>query len=107
RFFNNRLEGRIDVFQKKSTDLLAFFPLSLTLGTPTVNKNVADLKTNGFEFTLTSRNIKGVFEWNTQLGISHAKTIVTKLYNKIYLTSGLTGSGLFHSEGMIAYGLAS
>lgn len=106
---HNRISGSFDLYWKKSTDLISTQPISPTSGFTTLsNVNIANLKGNGFEIRLLSKNIQSrQFEWNTSIGLSHAKTIVTKLFNNRYLASDYLSDGINPSEGRIAFGISS
>jgi TonB-linked SusC/RagA family outer membrane protein len=105
--FKSRLSGTIDVWQKKSTDVISSIPFAPSTGITTFLTNTANLKGNGFEISLNLKNMDGVFQWNTGFGFSHAKTIVTKLYDNIHSAHDYVDYSLHASEGRIAYGIAS
>jgi hypothetical protein len=104
---NNRLSGSIDVYHKKATDVITSTPLAPSTGILTFIINYADLKGNGFEVNLNSKNLIGAFQWETRFGLSHAKMIVAKLFSNRYTANNYTGYGLNASEGRIVYGIAS
>lgn len=80
--FNYRLNGSIDVYTKKSDDLLANIN-----GSPTQGFGYGDLTTNngamtnkGFELTLRGDILrKGAFTWNATLLYAYNKNKVTKV----------------------------
>jgi TonB-dependent starch-binding outer membrane protein SusC len=104
-----RITGSLDVFQKRSKDLIAIFPVAPVTGISnlSVYKNVANMKGQGFEIKLTSKNIQGPFEWQTTFGLSHAKMVVTQLYTERRNASDFIYYSLNAAKGRIAYGLAS
>lgn len=103
-----RISGSIDVWQKKSTDIISENPVALSTGNTTVTENIASLKGKGFDISLNSLNIKvGQFKWETSFGLSHAKTTVTKLYTPRYSAFDFVTYGINASEGKLAYGIAS
>ncbi|MGM0464528.1 MAG: SusC/RagA family TonB-linked outer membrane protein [Bacteroidota bacterium] len=69
-FFNNRLTGEIDYYNKQTTDLLLFRTLPATSGFTGVWSNVGALENKGFEFALHSNNLVGSFKWTTDFNIS-------------------------------------
>ncbi len=105
--FKNKLAGSLDIWQKKSTDIISTSPLAPSTGNLVFITNVASLKGHGFELNLTSRNMDGVFKWQTNFGLTYAKTIVTNLYNGGYRASDFIGYGLNPSVGRIVFGIAS
>jgi TonB-linked SusC/RagA family outer membrane protein len=106
--FKRRLSGTVEIYQKKSTDIISRYPfVAPSVGVISVVINAADLKGNGFDINLNSKNIDGNFKWQTSFSLSHAKTIVTKLYNPVYRAKDFVVYGQNAAEGQIAYGIAS
>jgi TonB-linked SusC/RagA family outer membrane protein len=108
RLLNDRVNGSFEVYGKKSTDVISNAPKPPASGVTTFVENYGNLKTNGYDLTLNSRNIQGIIEWTTNYGWSHAKTVVTRLYSNFgYLASDFTSYGLNPIQGQIIYGLNS
>lgn len=105
--FNNRVAGGIDLFHKKSTDLISVVPFDPTTGVAQYSVNSASMEGNGFEVTLNTKNTRGVLQWDTGLGISYAKMVVTKIYDGGFRASDFIGYGLQPAEGKVAYGISS
>ena len=82
-FANNRLEGSIDVYDRKSPNLIAPVPVSLVSGTfEPVNRNAASAYNRGIDFSLTSHNFigsNGGFNWSTTANISAFKSRLESL----------------------------
>ena len=79
-FFENRLNLTVTYFKKNTTDLLFQLPLPPQTGQLTLNKNVGELENKGWEFELSSTNIKNDnFEWSTSLNITTLKNTVIEL----------------------------
>ena len=56
--------------------------------------NVAELKSNGLELSVSSTNIKTKdFSWNTSFIYSQTKTKITKLENNVKISDLVTGNG--------------
>jgi hypothetical protein len=106
-FFKNKLSGNIDIWQKKSTDVIASVPVIPSTGIGLFVTNFANLQGKGFELRLNSRNIDGAFQWTSSFGLSYAKTIVTKLYDNHYGAADFLNYSLNASEGMMVNGIAS
>ncbi len=109
--FNNRLSGSFDFWQKKSTDLISTVPMPLASGVLLYTANTANLKGTGFELSLNARIIEGKkFKWQTNFGLSYAKTIVTKLLIGIgtgYSTKDFINYSLNATQGRIINGISS
>ena len=76
--FWNKLSGSVDVYSKKSTDLLAKVVISPTYGSTSQTFNAAAVRNNGFELDLNYRQpIAGDLRWNTGLKLSYNKSEVT------------------------------
>lgn len=106
--FQNRLSGSLEVFMKRSTDVITGFPLAPTSGVNSIPSNAGDLKATGFELNLNAVNIKGPIEWSSNFSLSYAKTVVAKIYNVSgYAASDFITYGLNAATGRIAFGLSS
>ncbi|WP_316793013.1 SusC/RagA family TonB-linked outer membrane protein [Pedobacter frigoris] len=79
----NVLEGSIEYFQKNAKDLYGPAVVDRTLGlaTPTIQKNVANLRGQGVDVILTSHNIKRQIKWSSMLNFSYYNDKVTSYYN--------------------------
>ncbi|MGE8429351.1 MAG: SusC/RagA family TonB-linked outer membrane protein [Sphingobacterium sp.] len=79
--FKNRLSASIDVYNKKTTDLLGRSPLDPTLGWNMVLLNYADMQNRGIELGLNGKVIQREnFSWNSTLNFSYNKNKITNLY---------------------------
>lgn len=85
-FFRGRLNGSVDVFTRKTSDVLETFTSQLPpFVTGSVYANVGTLKSNGVEITVNSTNIdKNDFRWTTDVAFSTAKTTLDKFSNSVY-----------------------
>jgi len=72
-FFNNRLTGEFDYYQKNTTDLLLYRTLPATSGFTGVWSNVGELENKGIEFSLHSNNFSGKFIWTTDFNMAFNK----------------------------------
>lgn len=105
--WKGRLSGSMDYYRKISVDLIANYPLDPTIGVNTYPVNAASLNGNGFEILLRSINTVGEFNWQTTLGATYSKTIVTKVYDGGFKASDFILYGLNISEGREAFAIAS
>lgn len=104
---NNRLSGNVDVYSKRSTDVYWTNPPAPSTGAETFSSNAADLKGQGFEISLRSKNTVGAVQWQTGFNLSHAKTIVKKVFYDQPKASYYTAYGMNPAPGQIMYGLSS
>ncbi|MBD2716364.1 TonB-dependent receptor [Microvirga sp. STR05] len=104
-FLDNRFEATIDLYERKSPNLIAPVPVSLVSGTyEPVNRNAASAYNRGIDFSFTSRNIQGTdrgLNWTTTLNVSAFKTQLESLgvgqpYDGV---SGLSGVIVRYDEG--------
>ncbi len=73
-FFNNRLELIMDYYTKTTKDLLFEKQIPITTGYATTWTNLGKIRNNGFEATLTTRNIHNRdFMWQTDFVYSTNK----------------------------------
>lgn len=75
-FFNNRLTGEIDYYNKQTSDLLLYMTLPATSGFTGIWNNVGKLENKGVEFSLHSNNTTGTFKWTTDFNIAFNKNKV-------------------------------
>jgi TonB-linked SusC/RagA family outer membrane protein len=71
--FKNRLSGELDLYYKKTTDLLLYRTLPGTSGFEGVWSNIGELENKGLEFALHSNNFVGDFKWTTDFNIAFNK----------------------------------
>lgn len=85
-FFNNRLNGTIEYYDKRTSDLIYYYPVSTNrypFGTMTAN--VGDISNKGIEITINAVPVKTKdFTWETTLNLSHNKNVVEKLSNQLF-----------------------
>lgn len=84
----NRVTAELDYYIKKTDNLIIDKPLPWYMGTsgigsvgnPTVN--IGSLQTKGWSITVNTVNISNKdFRWETNLNLSHFKTIIKKFYS--------------------------
>ncbi|WP_299098487.1 TonB-dependent receptor [uncultured Winogradskyella sp.] len=67
-FLNNKITGSIDWYQRTSDQLLLNNPVSATTGFNSALVNLGEVKNEGFEFELRTRNINSEkFTWKTSI----------------------------------------
>ena len=78
---NNRLRGSIDVYFKKTHDMIMGQRLPDFTGFGSITTNLGEVQNRGFELTLNSTNIRNkVLEWNTSFGFSYNRNVIKHLY---------------------------
>ena len=85
----NRISGSLEVYNKKTTDLLVLQALSEVSGYKEVNSNIARVDNNGFELSLNSKNLsKENFNWSSGLIFSLNRNIIKDLGGSDNPTNG-------------------
>jgi TonB-linked SusC/RagA family outer membrane protein len=98
-FLDNRFNLAVDWYTRNNFDLIG--PIAVTGSGGQVDKyaNVAEMKSHGVEFTLSTKNIEGKgFKWTTDFTFSYNKTEITKLNSFMRVIDLITGNG-FGREG--------
>ena len=76
-----RLSGSIDVYQKKTTDLLNNRQLPDIVGYSSVTANIGEVQNKGVELTLNSTNLKtDQLTWRTSFNLAYNKNTIKHLY---------------------------
>ena len=88
-FWNNRINGSIEFYNKKTKDLIWNYPVSTVIyPIDNIAANVGEITNTGIEFTINIDAIRTKdFNWMTTLNLSHNKNKVNKLSNEKYKTS--------------------
>lgn len=107
-FLDNRINLAIDWYKRNNYDLIgATITPGIGGGGTYTYANVASMKSNGIEFTLSTKNIKTKdFSWTTDFIFSHSKNKVTELKSVSNVMSLISGSG-FARQGYPVRGLFS
>ncbi|HYJ38169.1 MAG TPA: TonB-dependent receptor [Chitinophagaceae bacterium] len=90
-FFNNRLTGEIDYFNKNTTDLLLNAPIPAILGFTNITKNIGSMDNNGWEVVLNGNILRGDLTWTASVNVSTYRNEVTKLVSPVSPTSRTLG----------------
>ena len=98
-FFRNRVNFTFDWYKRNNYDLIGVISTQGVGGEVQKFGNVASMKSDGFEVSLTTTNIKTRdFNWTTNVIYSHAHNIVTELETSKRVIDLVSGSG-FAQEG--------
>ncbi|MGY5353349.1 SusC/RagA family TonB-linked outer membrane protein [Wenyingzhuangia sp. IMCC45467] len=100
-FLNNRINGSIDVYNRKNTDIIFYLPLQLVTGYEGTYKNIGESSNKGVEIGLNTTNINsGGFKWTTNLNFASNKNTLDKLYDGVnQITFNVSGTNLIHKVG--------
>lgn len=83
-FLNNRINGSVDVYLKKTRDLLLGVNVPGTTGFSQQLRNVGRMENRGLEISLTSSNIVGEsFNWSTNLNVGLNRNEITDLNGQV------------------------
>ncbi|SDF95318.1 TonB-linked outer membrane protein, SusC/RagA family [Pedobacter terrae] len=77
KLFDNRFGGSIEYYAKKGTDLIGETAFPHYTGITSFRGNNADIKGNGIEANLYTKNLNGVFKWSTDYLFTYASDEVT------------------------------
>ena len=91
-FLKNRFNGTIEVYNKKTKDLIWSYPVPTTQYVyGWMDANVGEMTNKGIEFTLNIDAIRTKdFNWMTTINLSHNKNTVDKMQNDVFHTTNLT-----------------
>ncbi|UCS95839.1 TonB-dependent receptor [Echinicola marina] len=100
-FFNNRLYGSLDIYNRKNTGIIFFRPTPTVTGFTGVFENVGEATNKGIELGLNSVNFDGKdFKWTTSLNFAMNKNEVTKLYGDLNeILFGVQAGSFIHRVG--------
>ncbi len=111
-FLKSRVTLNVDVYLKKTSNLLLNVQLPNTSGFSTALQNVGNTENRGLELNLNTINMPGSrstgpgFRWTSNFNISFNRNKITKLYNgnDIINTRGGTGFGTAQTFGLLREG---
>jgi TonB-linked SusC/RagA family outer membrane protein len=82
-FFNNRITGTIDLYDKLSDGLLMSRTLTIESGVPSMMDNIGSVSNKGIELALTTVNVRSKnLEWSTTFTFAHNTNAIETLYGK-------------------------
>lgn len=81
--FQDRITADFSYYYKRTTDALIFVSVQASSGLDALQyyQNIAELENQGFEFSITSRNIVGEFQWRTDFNIARNQNKVLDVGN--------------------------
>ncbi len=92
--FNDRIYGTFDYYSTTTKDLLLFVNIPGSTGFSTALTNIGEVENKGVEFSITTRNMVGKFQWATDFNIAKNNNKVVKLgpEGDPILSSGAAGN---------------
>lgn len=107
--FKSRLRGSIEYFYRKSTDMLCWVNVPLSLGYSGFYDNIGDMRNQGVELDLSYDILKQKdLQWTVNLNATHYRNQITYLYDENKTNSldghpGYVSSYRFYGEGLPIY----
>ena len=92
----NRIDFEIEWYNNHTKNLLSQLPVSLLTGDTRVYRNVGEIRNQGIEINLTTRNIvskkEGGFTWTTDFNLAHNTNKLVKSYRgtQVNFTDGIS-----------------
>lgn len=88
-FMNGRINGSIEYYNKKTTDLIWDYPVSSYIYPfGSISANVGEITNKGIELSLNFVPVQTKnFNWSSTINLSHNKNVVNRLSNDLYKTS--------------------
>lgn len=85
-FFNGRLSGTLEYYDKRTSDLIYYYPVSTDrYEFSTMTANVGDISNKGVELSISAIPVVNRnFKWFTTLNLSHNSNRVEKLSNQTF-----------------------
>ncbi|WP_207421048.1 SusC/RagA family TonB-linked outer membrane protein [Desertivirga brevis] len=93
-FLNGRISGSIDVYYKKTKDLISRVPVSVGSNFSNfLTINLGNMENKGVEFSLSANPVrKKNMNWDLSFNATHNKSKITRLNSDVILTGGITGA---------------
>lgn len=107
--FNSRLTGSMDYFYRKTTDMLSWVYLPLSMSSSGYSSNIGDMVNKGIELTLNGTVLRTRdFRWDLNLNLTHYKNEIVRLSKDDCASSleghrGYTNGNYFNGEGLPIY----
>ncbi|MEO1261191.1 MAG: TonB-dependent receptor [Bacteroidota bacterium] len=91
--WEGRIEAGLDFYLKQTSDLLTEVDVSSLSGVERVTSNVGSLENKGFDFSLTTHNLKGKLKWVTNLNLAYNVNEITDLGDRDFIPGQTFGLG--------------
>lgn len=104
--FNYRLNGSLDFYSKKTSDLIGNLVTNVFTGYSAIIGNFGDMKNSGIEWSLNTVNIRsGNFDWQTIFTGAYNKNTITQIKSASPITTGALKVQQNYLEGYPAFAL--
>ncbi len=90
-FFENRISGTADYFNKTTKDMLLSKPVSASTGFTSKTENAGSAAVKGWEFSVTTFNLTNKFTWKSTINLTSMKSKVKSLGGVDEFTTGSAG----------------
>ena len=107
--FNGRLNGDVEFFYRKTSDMLFSFPLAPSMGYTSYYANIGDMRNRGIEVELDGDIIRTRdLTWNVNVNLTHYTNKITRLPDERKTTTvdghgGFQSGNYFIGEGLSYY----
>ena len=91
--FDERVSVTIDAYLKNTDGMLVPMSVPVTTGYSDINVpyiNAGKMQNKGMELTVTTRNVEGKINWNTNFNISYNRNKIVSLNDTIPMATGNT-----------------
>lgn len=108
-FFAGRLTGSVEYFYRKTSDMLFFFNVPLSLGYSGYYDNIGDMRNSGIEVSLNAFPVKTQsVQWSINANLTHYTNKITMLpdeHKKMDVEgyAGYQSGGRYYGEGLPIY----
>ena len=108
-FFAGRLAGSVEYFYRKTSDMLFFFNVPLSLGYSGYYDNIGDMRNSGIEVSLNAFPVKTQsVQWSINANLTHYTNKITMLpdeHKKMDVEgyAGYQSGGRYYGEGLPIY----
>lgn len=108
-FFAGRLAGSLEYFYRKTSDMLFFFNVPLSLGYSGYYDNIGDMRNSGIEVSLNAFPVKTQsVQWSINANLTHYTNKITMLpdeHKKMDVEgyAGYQSGGRYYGEGLPIY----
>jgi len=103
-FLNQRINGEVDYYYKKTKDLLLNVNVPATTGFTTQTRNVGKLQNKGVELVVNTVNLLGKFYWSTNFNFAANQNKITDLQGQVitggFINRAMEGQpiGVFYAQ---------
>lgn len=101
---NSRIGGSLDLYSRKTDNLIGFMEVNPVVGYTSIIGNAGDMTNKGIELSLSSMNITGGdFRWNTLFTFAYNKNKITRLNLSAPVVTGANKVSKAYLEGYPAF----